>query len=184
MDNPTSILISQCLKGDRKAQKMLFEKCAPVLLTVSRQYTPVNADPLDNLQDSFINIFDKLHTYDDNKGEFMSWCRRIVINNALKKLSKKNVIDVISIHEVTDGYDEFSIQYIDDIEHIMKLIEKLPDGYKQVFCLYEIEGYNHKEIAELLDIKEGTSRSQLSKSKNLLKQWLSNIHSYLLYNIQ
>ncbi|MEZ4909996.1 MAG: sigma-70 family RNA polymerase sigma factor [Saprospiraceae bacterium] len=184
MENPSSTVISKCLKGDRKAQKMLFQTYASALLTVARQYTPVNEDPLDTLQDSFIKIFDKLHTFDEGKGLFISWCRRIVINTALKKLSKQTIFEVIPINEVTESFDEYAITDMEDIEHILKLIEKLPDGYKQVFCLYEIEGYNHKEIAEMLEIKEATSRSQLSKSKNLLKLWLKSVDSYLLYNIQ
>jgi RNA polymerase sigma-70 factor (ECF subfamily) len=177
-------IIEGCKKGDRLAQKSLFEMYAPKLLTVSRQYTPQNVDPLDNLQDSFIKIFDKLESFDPNKGSFDGWARKVVINTSLDKLNKKDIMEYVSNYEDIDTHSNDHITEEENLEHIMKLIESLPDGYKQVFCLFEIEGYTHKEIADQLNIKEATSRSQLSRSKQLLQNLLRKSEEHVLINLQ
>jgi RNA polymerase sigma factor (sigma-70 family) len=166
------IIIDKCLKDDRLAQKTLFESMAPRLLTVSRQYAPKGCDPLDNLQDAFIKIFKYLNTYNEQNGSFDAWARRIVINTALSKLNKKTIVEVISNFQDYDFEDIDLIASNDNIKHLMEVIEQLPDGYKQVFCLYEIEGYSHKEIGNMLNIKEATSRSQLNRSKLFLRDML------------
>lgn len=177
-------IIQGCRQGQRYAQKQLFEYLAGVLLTVSRQYTPKTADPLDNLQDSFIKIFDKIHSFDPNKGNLESWSRRIVINTALDKLNKKGIEEVVLEYDNLPEILESKIKDTEDIEQLMHIIAQLPDGYKQVFCLYEIEGYSHKEIAEQLQIKEATSRSQLNKSKQLLRSWVVKMDLPVFLNIQ
>lgn len=177
-------IIHGCRHGQRKAQKQLFEYLAASLLTVSRQYTPKASDPLDNLQDSFIKIFDKIHTFDPDKGNLESWARRIVINTALDKLNKKGIEEVVLEYDKLPEILESRIKDTEDIEQLMHIIAQLPDGYKQVFCLYEIEGYSHKEIAEQLQIKEATSRSQLNKSKQLLRSWVIKMDLPVFLNIQ
>lgn len=177
-------IIKECRSGNRKAQQQLFERFAGQLMTVSRQYTPNNLDPMDNLQDSFIKIFDHIDSFDPAKGRFEDWARRIVINTALKKINKNSIKEVALTYEEIPETFENHIMDTEDIEQLMYTIEQLPDGYKQVFCLYEIEGYSHKEIAELLKIKEATSRSQLNKSKNLLKVWLSSKDQKIVLNLQ
>ena len=166
-------IIDGCRHGQRKAQKQLFEYLAGNLLTVSRQYTPKASDPLDNLQDSFIKIFDRIHTFDPNKGNLTSWARRIVINTALDKLNKKGIEEVVLEYEHLPEMLESKIKDTEDIEQLMHIIAQLPDGYKQVFCLYEIEGYSHKEIGEMMGISEGTSKSQFNRAKLLLRNKLA-----------
>lgn len=177
-------IINGCRQGQRKSQKQLFEYLAGNLLTVSRQYTPRASDPLDNLQDSFIKIFDRIYSFDPNKGNLESWARRIVINTALDKLNKKGIEEVVLEYEHLPEILESKIKDTEDIEQLMHIISQLPDGYKQVFCLYEIEGYSHKEIAEQLQIKEATSRSQLNKSKQLLRSWVIKMDLPVFLNIQ
>ena len=172
MENSLNTIIERCKQNDRRAQKDLFVLMAPRLLSVSRQYCPKTSDPLDNLQDAFIKIFSYLNQFDDTKGSFESWARRIVINTSLDKINKKIIEESMSTFDTVDLPVKLSIDDVLDAEYILRIIEKLPDGYRQVFCLFEIEGYNHKEIAEHLNIKESTSRSQLSRSKILLQQWL------------
>jgi RNA polymerase sigma factor (sigma-70 family) len=181
---PLEDIIHGCRHGLRQAQKQLFEYLAASLLTVSRQYTPKTSDPLDNLQDSFIKIFERIHSFDVNKGSLESWARRIVINTALDKLNKKGIEEVVLEYEHLPEILECKIKDIEDIEQLMHIISQLPDGYKQVFCLYEIEGYSHKEIAEQLKIKEATSRSQLNKSKQLLRSWVIKMDLPVFLNIQ
>lgn len=184
MQENINIIITKCLKEDRLAQKALFEIMAPKLLTVSRQYAPKNCDPLDNLQDAFIKIFKYLNTYDKQTGSFDAWARRIVINTALSKLNKKTIVEVISNFQDFDFEDKDIINSNYNVKHLMELIEQLPDGYKQVFCLYEIEGYSHKEIGDMLNIKEATSRSQLNRSKLFLRDMLLRQEKPTLINLK
>ncbi len=145
-----------------------------MLLTVSRRYTPINADAEDVLQDAFIKIFGAIRQFDSNRGKLETWMRKIVINTALKRLNKK-----CFTHEKT--VDQFmEIQLLPSVyehlqaEDVMALVNTLPDGYRQVFNLAVVEGYPHTEIAKMLGIEPATSRSNLSKAKKLLRKKLSN----------
>jgi len=167
-------IIKGCIKNDAKYQRLLVVNYSPMLLTVSRRYTPISADAEDVLQDAFIKIFGAIRQFDSNKGKLETWMRTIVINTALKRLNKKcfthertvEQFDEIQLHPTV--YDHLQA------EDVMALINTLPDGYRQVFNLAVVEGYPHKEIAKLLDIAEATSRSNLSKAKKLLRTKLSN----------
>lgn len=166
-------IILGCKKGDRLAQKQLFESFAQLFYAVSKRYTPISHDPMDNLHDGFIRIFDKISTFDGQKGNFESWGRRVIINCALQKLKKKSRVNEIYPDQLYDSQvDEFDVVGKMSVDDLFNKIEQLPDGYKQVFCLYEIEGYSHKEIGEMLGIKEVSSRSNLSRSKKLLQELL------------
>ncbi|HRQ30244.1 MAG TPA: RNA polymerase sigma factor, partial [Saprospiraceae bacterium] len=128
--------------------------------------------PKDNLQDSFIKIFNRISSYNSEKGNIESWAKKILINTSIDKLKKHRYFffpekDMLEIHAI----DEMEQKANSD--HLIQLIEQLPDGYKQVFNLYEIEGYNHQEIAGLMGISESTSRSQLYRCKQLLQKMIS-----------
>lgn len=167
------VLIEKLRKGDRQAQKVVFETMSPILLTVCRRYTPVRIDPLDTLHDSFIKIFEKIKQFDPDRGSFDAWAKRIAINTALEKLKKKSYTSEFYIEHFDEWKDEFDVVEDLKLQDLLKVIETLPDGYKQVFNLYEIEGFSHKEIGEMLGIKEGSSRSNLARAKNILKELLS-----------
>lgn len=167
-------LLKKLRKRDTKTQKYVFEQYAPRLLTVCRRYTPNHLDPLDSLHDGFIKIFEKINLFDIKKGTFDNWSKRIMINTALEKLKKKSYTSEFYLEHIVDWKDEFDIVQYLEAEDLMKVIETLPDGYKQVFNLYEIEGYSHREISNMLGIKEGSSRSNLTRAKQQLKKLLSN----------
>lgn len=168
----TAHLIKLCLKEDRAAQKEMFEYLAPMLLAVSKRYSPQHLDPLDNLQDGFIRIFKNLASFNEEKGSFEAWTKRIIINCAITKLNKKyDEVELQDKHENHYFEDETILEQI-TLSELHKVIEKLPDGIKQVFCLYEIEGYSHSEIGKMLEIQEATSRSQLFRSKKILQKML------------
>jgi|JI8StandDraft_2_1071088.scaffolds.fasta_scaffold00072_6 RNA polymerase sigma factor (sigma-70 family) len=170
---PIDRIIKQCLENDRKAQKELFELLSPLLMAVSVRYTPKNCDPLDNLQDAFLRIFQNLKSFDPSKGELKHWAKRIVIHCALDKLKlSRNIFEQYdgSIPEQVLGED---IHHNLALEELHAIIAKLPDGYRQVFCMYEIEGYSHREIAEILQIHETNSRVQLSRGKKILQEILT-----------
>ena len=171
-------IIKGCQRGDRKAQKALFENYAAALLTVSRQHVPESCDPMDNLQDSFLKIFKYIKSYDTTKGEIYTWMRKIVVNCAIDKLKEKHRMTIpFSPHQMTQNLNivESTDKY--EAEHLMHAISQLPEGYRQIFCMYEIEGYSHKEIGEIMDIGESTSRSYLSRSKEQLKKMLSALQN-------
>lgn len=167
-------LIQACLKGNRAAQKELFQLYAPKMMALSRRYCRNVQEAEDVVQDGFVRIFTHLHQF-NNEGSFEGWMKRVIINIALKNKTKKSYD-----HEEL-GLDSYleegilpTIVGAMTVNEINELIEELPEGYKNVFKLYVIEGYSHKEIGDLLEIGESTSRSQLVKARNLLQIKLIN----------
>ena len=121
------------------------------------------------LQDAFIKVFDNIHRF-EGKGSFEGWIRRIVINTALKNISKHSFQkENIGMEGVVESSADPSVFSHLTEQELLKIIAKLPDGYRVVFNLYCIEGYSHKEIGELLNIEESTSRSQLTKARAVLQ---------------
>ena len=136
------------------------------------RYARNSADAEDILQDAFIKVFNKLHQY-KFEGSFEGWIRKIVVNTALKKYSVSRYEKEVNGYEIKDR-DESSMEpsaysHLTQKE-LLKLINNLPDGYRLVFNLFVIEGYPHEEIAEMLGIQPGTSRSQLVKARNMLQK--------------
>jgi RNA polymerase sigma factor (sigma-70 family) len=171
-------IIAKCKTNDRNAQHKLFDMFSGLLLAVSKRYTPLNLDAEDNLQDGFIKIFQNMDKYDPAKANFESWARKIVIHCALSKLKLKRNSEEILISSLVNFDAQLKDEAVLDqlsMQDLHKMIESLPDGYRQVFCLYEIEGYSHAEIGEMLNIKEVSSRTQLSRSKKLLQTMISKL---------
>jgi len=165
------VIIEGCINNDRVCQKQLVQKYSSLLMTVCRRYAPNTYGPADLLQDSFIKIFGAMETYDSDKGSLETWMRRIVINTALKKLKRKYIKnEIYSFDNVKPVYTEPKVYEKFHEEEIMELIENLPEGYRQVFNLYVIEGYSHKEIGALLHIEESSSRSNLSRARIILRK--------------
>jgi len=165
-------LIKGCIANDRHCQRALFEKYAGKMLAVCRRYESNHTPAEDLLQEGFIKIFKSISTF-RNQGAFEGWIRRIIVNTALSSFRLPTAhYNQVDISEVKLNNAEASA--IDRLSEkdLLQLIDSLPDGYKTVFNLYVIEGYSHKEIADLLKINEGTSRSQFSKAKNALQEKL------------
>jgi len=139
-----SEFIKGCIKNDPKCQCLLVVNYSAILLTVSRRYTPINADAEDVLQDAFIKIFGSLRQFDKNKGELKSWMRKIVINTALRRLSKKCFTHEQTVETFKEGQMSPAVYGHLQAEDVMTLINQLPDGYRQVFNLSVVEGYSHK----------------------------------------
>lgn len=168
-------LIDSCKAGEKQAQKQLFEMFAGKMMSVSRRYARHRMEAEDIMQDGFIRAFTKLDQY-QHGGSFEGWLRRIIINIALKKISKKSFKN--ENIGIDDNYDlpvaETALSAI-SADEIMQLVETLPDGYKHVFNLYVMDGYSHKEIGEILGMGESTSRSQLVKARRILQQKIIEI---------
>lgn len=174
-------LIGLCLLNDRKSQRELVQRYAPVLLTVARRYSFTVIEPEDILQESFIQIFTHLDQHDSSKGKLFGWMCRIVINTALKHLrTENNKINGFSkLEDISDDIHSVEAEQVlnFDAEHWMQLIQKLPYPYREVFNLAAIDGYSHEEISGILNIEVVTSRSYLHRARKLL---ISMIHKVKL----
>jgi RNA polymerase sigma factor (sigma-70 family) len=166
-------LIKSCIKKDKKAQKLLYETYKESLYMLSLKYCRNTTEAEDNLHDAFITIFDKIHSYKE-KGSFEGWMKRITIYKAIDKY-KKNLIN--SNDERHSFIDEDSTEDVNvskiSLDTILEAIQQLPDQYRLAFNLYELDNYSHKEIAEILSISEGTSKSNLHRAKSLLREKLT-----------
>lgn len=161
-------LIKQCANNDRKAQKEIYQLFAGKLFSICLKYSKNKQEAQDNFQDGFIVIFDKIGQF-NFKGSFEGWLKRVMINTVLLKYRKKNVLNIVT----EDIPDEVVVDVDDDeisLDFLLNLINELPDRYRLVFNLYALDGYSHKEISEMMQIAEGTSKSNLARARAILKQ--------------
>ena len=162
-------LIKNCIKQDAQAQSQLYKQYASKLFSLCLKYSKNYAEAEDNLHDAFITIFNKIEQY-NNKGSFEGWLKRITINTALQRYRKDvGVYDIIN----EDNIEDVSVDFNDDdvsIEYLLEIIQELPDRYRLVFNLYVLDGYSHVEISELIHISTGTSKSNLSRARLILKE--------------
>ena len=164
-------LIKKSIEGKREAQHYLYDKYAPKMLGVCRQYIKDLQFAEDVMVNGFVKVFKNLENF-KHEGSFEGWIRRIMIRESISYLRKKQfVVFDDAIYERSNA-DSISISSSLDVEHIQMLIDDLPEGYKMVFVLYAIEGYKHAEIAEMLNIAESTSKSQLFKARRMLQEKL------------
>jgi RNA polymerase sigma-70 factor (ECF subfamily) len=170
-------LINDCKKNDAKAQEQLYRLFSAKLFAVCLKYSRNYAEAEDNLQDGFLIIFNKINQY-TFKGSFEGWIKRIMINNVLQQYRNVSFLELVS----DDIIDDVEIDIEDDavsLDYLMAIIQELPDRYRLAFNLYVIDGYSHKEISEMLSITTGTSKSNLSRAKMILKE---KIERYIAIN--
>ena len=159
-------LIINCSKNDTKAQSELYQLFSSKLFSICLKYSRNYAEAEDNLQDAFLTIFNKISQY-DNKGSFEGWIKRITINTALQRYRNQGVFEIVNEELIED--DELEIGEDDlTVDFLLGIIQELPDRYRLVFNLYALDGYSHKEIATMLDITLGTSKSNLARARKLL----------------
>jgi RNA polymerase sigma factor (sigma-70 family) len=158
-----------CLKGERWAQNWLYQRYKTSLFGVCLRYADDRASAEDLLQEGFIRIFTRLDQY-KGEGSFEGWMRRVMVHTAIEAFRKKNRrISTQSLQdETTEPFAEWSFADQMSLDQLLALIQALPEGCRTVFNLFAVEGYSHKEIAELLGITEGTSRSQLAFARKKL----------------
>lgn len=154
-----------------QAQTKVYQLFAGKLFALSLKYAKNQQDAEDVLQDSFLTIFKKIHQY-SGKGSFEGWLKRIVINTALQKYRENSPLYLIK--EEAEAYEEEVILDEDSInvDFLLELIQELPDRYRLVFNLYVLDNFSHREISEMLEISEGTSKSNLSRARQILKNKL------------
>jgi len=167
------VILEGCLRNDSVAQRELYNTYSPKMLAVCFRYAHSREDAEDMLQEAFIKVFTQLRTF-ENRGSFEGWIRRIVVHtciNTLKKNKKFNE-SVDLIHAASISIREETVPAVVQVKQIVDCIRSLPIGYRTVLNLYAIEGYSHREIAQLLDIEESTSRSQFTRAKAMLEEML------------
>ena len=171
-------VVKRCSRGDLKAQEHLYKKFYGYVLSISLRFSSSRDNALEIANDSFLKIFNNIGSFQAEK-EFKAWVRRIVVNTAIDyyRKEKKNIAE-ISIDETFSEFDDESVLDKMNAEEIIKLINSLPMQYRYTFTLFEIEGFTHDEIAQQLGITPGTSRSNLTRAKKLLRQMILKHYEY------
>jgi RNA polymerase sigma-70 factor (ECF subfamily) len=169
--------VNECLKGNKKAQKCLFELLSGKMMGICRRYIAEKQAAEDVMIIGFMKVFEKMDQFNHN-GSFEGWVRKLMVNEALMYIRANKSVHLVSESDtvcdnliVEDAFKNL------EAEDLLKIIEQLPPGYRTVFNLFAIEGYSHQEIAERLNISENTSKSQLHKARALLKVKLEYINS-------
>ncbi len=168
------ILVEGCLQRDRRCQQGIYNLLAPSMMVVCLRYTRSREEAEEVLQDGFVSMFRNIDQF-KNIGSFEGWLRRIVVNCALQKYrSKKSRFTTIHLKDDLN-YFPSTISSPDrlDEKEMVRLIQRLPPAFRMVFNLYVFEGYKHREIAEILGINEGTSKSNLFDARTILKKYLT-----------
>ncbi|HAI19716.1 MAG TPA: RNA polymerase subunit sigma-70 [Xanthomarina gelatinilytica] len=170
-------LIQKCSKNDTKAQAELYQLFSGKLFSVCLKYCKNYAEAEDNLQDAFVTIFNKISQY-KHKGSFEGWPKRITINTALQRYRNQGVFEIIDDTNIEDV--EVTVEDDDvTLEFLLQIIQELPDRYRLVFNLYVLDGYSHKNIADMLDITIGTSKSNLARARKILKDKIEDYKTSL-----
>lgn len=174
-------IVNGCLKGDTKYQEVLYNSYSKKMYGVCLRYAPSDEAARDLLQEGFIKVFQNLEKF-KGEGSFEGWVRRIMVNHSLESLrrlsAKATHVDVEEMHEALTVNVDFS-RY--DMNYLLSKVQELAPGYRAVFNLYIIEGYQHNEIAKMLEISENTSKSQLSRARKLLQESLEDVKK--AYNV-
>ena len=163
-------LINECINGSRSAQKQLYNNYKVKMYTLCLRYMSNKMDAEDMLQEGWVKIFKQIRTFDPQKGNFYSWIKRIFINTNLEFLRKKRLqfedipeADIVHSTNINKPIHDMALQ------ELVEVLQELPTGYRSVFNLFVLEGYTHKEIAEILNISPNTSKTQLMKAKSMMK---------------
>ncbi|ANE53620.1 RNA polymerase sigma factor [Flavisolibacter tropicus] len=171
-------MIEGCLANDRKAQKLLYEHLYEFAMTIALRYSRDEMDAADIMSHAFVKVFKSIRTFDSSKGSLHAWIKRIVVNEGLDHIKSRNRFsENVELETVAEPGINNSVLERMGAEEIMKLIQKLPPATHAVFVLYAVEGYNHREIAERLNISEGTSKWHLSEARKTLQQQLTQLNT-------
>ena len=170
-------IIEGCARNERKAQQILYDKYSRLLLGVCLRYASDRAEAEDILQDSFLKIFFNIKEY-SGTGSFIGWLRKVAVNTAIthyhKNLKFRYHIDIDEYVSVETGVNSFN-EDIYTADELYSVLNELPAGYRMVLNLYAVEGYKHKEIAEMLGIDTNTSKSQYSRAKAVIREKLEKL---------
>ena len=166
-------LVERCIKGERTAQYNLYRMYSKGMFNICLRMLNNTMEAEDTLQESFIDVYKKLHTfkYESTPG---AWIKRIVVNNCINKLRKRK----LHVEDIDEGrfvaeHEEESPDHSYEVNKIKKAMSYLPDGYRVIFSLYAMEGYDHQEIGQIMNISESTSKSQYSRAKKKIRELMA-----------
>ena len=171
--NKHTDIVDRCIKGDQKAFYEIYQLYSKAMLNICYRIVGVHEVAEDVLQEAFVSAFQNIKSY-QKKASFGAWLKKIVVNKAISYLRKQQV-DIVELDQrfdLKDNSESDDIDLIMKVETIREAIQKLPNGFRVVFSLYLLEGYDHKEIASILEISESTSKSQYNRAKKKLKEIL------------
>lgn len=164
-------IINDCQKGDRQAQKTLYELFAPKMFAICLRYNRNRMEAEDLLHEGFIKVFTKIEQF-KGTGPIEAWIRRLMVNTILEEFRNKKKLILVEMEDlptnIIDEEDD-NIDKTPDLDQIMQLITNLPEKYRMVFNLYVVEGFSHEDIAKEMGISVGTSKSNLSRARQWLK---------------
>jgi RNA polymerase sigma-70 factor (ECF subfamily) len=172
-----------CVNNDRKYQQMLYNMFSAKMFSVCLRYANEYNSAQDLLQEGFVKVFKNMDKF-RGEGSFEGWIRRIFVNTAIEHYRKQ--VNLYALHDTdAKGYEYYGDNALETLKHqdILKMIQKLSDGYRTVFNLYVVEGFSHKEIGDMMGISEGTSKSQLARARYLLQKMITE-HSDLNHQTQ
>lgn len=174
-------IIKKCKRNNARAQRELYEMYRVKWFMICLRYSRDRDEAEDMMQEGLISIFKQIKQYDPDKASFPAWSNKVMVNAALQYLRKWKKIQ---FNQDIDDYENQFEQEDEDIygkigaRELTAMVQNLPDGYRTVFNLYVMEGYKHREIAEMLSISENTSKTQLLKAKNMLRDRLEKVLEY------
>ncbi len=171
LEQNTDSLLEGCLAGDRKSQKLFYQHFYSFAMTIALRYSRDEMDAADIMSHAFVKIFRSIKIYDSSKGSLHAWIKKIVINEGLDHIkSRKRFSDHVELETVAEP--EIKNEVVEQMEAgaIMKLVQRLPPATHAVFVSYAVDGYTHREIAERLNISEGTSKWHLSEARKILQK--------------
>ncbi|SHI94298.1 RNA polymerase sigma factor [Algibacter luteus] len=171
-----SALIKKAINNNREAQHVLFELHAPKMLSVCRYYIKDLQQAEEAMLNGFFKVFSNLKSF-KSEGSFEGWIRRIMVRESISFLRQQKQVEFLSEEIEINNQLTDVIHTNLEVAEIQQIIDDLPEGYKMVFVLYAIEGYKHHEIANLLQITEGTSKSQLFKARKMLQQKIKKLNN-------
>jgi RNA polymerase sigma-70 factor (ECF subfamily) len=171
-----SKLIQRAAKNNREAQHFLYELHSPKMLSICRYYIKDVQQAEEVMLNGFFKVFKNIKSFKSN-GSFEGWVRRIMVREAISYLRSKKKIEFATEDEYIEHDYSNNIKTNIEVAEIQQLIDSLPEGYRMIFIMYAIEGYKHYEIAELLNISEGTSKSQLFKARQMLQKKIIELNN-------
>jgi len=171
--NNDTQLIKQSLQNKRQAQKLLFEKYAPKMLSLCNYYIKDLQQAEEVMLNGFLKVFTKLNQY-ENKGSFEGWIRKIMVFECISYLRKKHKLIFTDKIELYETIIENEVELTIAVEDLHNYINALPEGCKIVFNMYVIEGYKHAEIAEILNVSIGTTKTQLYRARKALQEMITS----------
>jgi RNA polymerase sigma-70 factor (ECF subfamily) len=177
----TKDLIKNCIDNNTIAQREFYDLFAPKMLSICHRYAESASDAEDIFQEGFMRVFENLHQVKDEKA-LEWWMKRIFINEALKLYNKNKRISLVEDLSLIKPVQAYEHNVLDKLgtDEITRIIQKLPDKMRIVFNMYAIEGFSHKEISEIMNISEGTSKSNLHDARKILQRKISALEKIKL----